>query len=185
MAETPRSTETVVDESLRDSDSRLGETRPRATREPTFEQSLAELEQIVRQLEEGQLGLSDSLARYELGVKRLRECYQLLERAERRIELLERVDAGGEPVTRPFDAEATIDRHALADAHRLPLEAHRAGRQRGDDGVGGEPAQHGDAGHGLVGGLVVTGGAHRLIDALAFAGLRRGRCRQASPRTRA
>jgi exodeoxyribonuclease VII small subunit len=82
---------------------------------PSFEQSLAELEQIVRQLEEGQLGLSDSLARYEVGVKRLKECYQLLERAERRIELLERVDAGGEPVTRPFDAEATIDRHVLAE----------------------------------------------------------------------
>lgn len=80
----------------------------------TFEQSLAELEQIVRQLEEGKLGLSDSLARYEVGVKRLKECYQLLERAEQRIELLERVDAHGEAVTRPFDVAATIDRHALA-----------------------------------------------------------------------
>ena len=82
--------------------------------QPSFEQSLEELEQIVRQLEEGQLGLAESLASYELGVKRLKECYQLLERAERRIELLERVDADGEPVTRPFDAAATIDRHALA-----------------------------------------------------------------------
>jgi exodeoxyribonuclease VII small subunit len=84
-------------------------------REPSFEASLAELEQIVRQLEEGQLGLSDSLARYELGVRRLKECYQLLERAERRIELLERVDAEGQPVTRPFDGAATIDRHALSN----------------------------------------------------------------------
>jgi exodeoxyribonuclease VII small subunit len=85
-----------------------------ASTEATFEQSLAELEQIVRQLEEGQLGLAESLASYELGVKRLKECYQLLERAERRIELLERVDAAGEGVTRPFDAAATIDGHALA-----------------------------------------------------------------------
>ena len=81
---------------------------------------MSELEQIVRQLEEGQLGLADSLARYEQGVKRLKECYQLLERAERRIELLERVDADGEPVTRPFDAQATIDRHALAEGDGKP-----------------------------------------------------------------
>jgi exodeoxyribonuclease VII small subunit len=91
-------------------------------REPSFEQSLAELEQIVRQLEEGQLGLSDSLARYELGVKRLKECYQLLQRAEQRIEVLERVDADGEPVARPFDAEATIDRHVLAQRDVPPRD---------------------------------------------------------------
>ncbi len=89
--------------------------------QPSFEQSLGELEQIVRQLEEGQLGLAESLASYELGVKRLKECYQLLERAERRIELLERVDADGEAVTRPFDAAATIDSHALAtDGQPIP-----------------------------------------------------------------
>lgn len=89
--------------------------------QPSFEQSLEELEQTVRQLEEGQLGLAESLASYELGVERLRECYQLLERAERRIELLERVDTDGEPVTRPFDAAATIERHALAtDGQPLP-----------------------------------------------------------------
>jgi exodeoxyribonuclease VII small subunit len=92
-----------------------GEAAPRS-----FEHSLTELEQIVRQLEEGQLGLADSLARYEQGVKRLKECYELLERAERRIELLERVGADGEPVTRPFDAEATIDRHALAEGDGKP-----------------------------------------------------------------
>ncbi len=82
--------------------------------EATFEQTLAELEQIVRQLEEGTLGLSESLARYEQGVKRLKECFGHLDRAERRVELLERVDPAGEAVTRPFDDEATIKRHSLS-----------------------------------------------------------------------
>lgn len=103
----------------------MSPTTPPTQPPASFEQSLAELEQIVRQLEEGQLGLAESLASYELGVKRLKECYELLERAERRIELLERVDADGEPVTRPFDAEATIDRHALVEGDGKPPAAPR------------------------------------------------------------
>ena len=34
----------------------------------TFEQALAELDRIVRELEDGKTGLEDSLARYEQGV---------------------------------------------------------------------------------------------------------------------
>jgi exodeoxyribonuclease VII small subunit len=72
----------------------------------SFEESLDELEKIVAELESGKLGLSDSLARYEAGVKHLKSCQQLLERAERKIELLSGVDADGNPITEPFeDAE--------------------------------------------------------------------------------
>ena len=73
--------------------------------EPCFEESLAELEAIVHALEDGQLGLTESLARYEAGVKRLRHCFQLLQQAERKIELLTRVDAAGNAVTQPFAGE--------------------------------------------------------------------------------
>lgn len=75
---------------------------------PSFEAALASLEQIVHDLEEGQLGLAESLTRYEGGVKLLKQCFGLLENAERKIELLTGVDAAGNPVTRPFDDEATI-----------------------------------------------------------------------------
>lgn len=75
--------------------------------ELTFEQSLEELEQIVADLEDGQLGLSESLAKYEQGVQRLKQCYESLQKAERKIELLAGVDAEGNPVTQPFDDEAT------------------------------------------------------------------------------
>lgn len=68
-----------------------------------FEQSLGQLEEIVRQLERGDIGLGQSLAHYEQGVKLLRRCYDLLEKAERRIELLSGVDAEGRPVTTPVD----------------------------------------------------------------------------------
>ena len=43
---------------------------------PDFEASLARLEEIVHQLEQGELGLNESLQRYEEGVARLRECQQ-------------------------------------------------------------------------------------------------------------
>lgn len=74
----------------------------------SFEESLGELEKIVAELESGKLELSDALARYEQGVKHLKGCQQLLEMAERKIELLSGVDADGNPITQPFD-ERDID----------------------------------------------------------------------------
>jgi exodeoxyribonuclease VII small subunit len=77
---------------------------------PTFEEALASLEAIVHDLEEGQIGLAEALARYEQGIKLLRQCFSLLEGAERRIELLSGVDAAGNPVTVPFDDESSLTR---------------------------------------------------------------------------
>jgi exodeoxyribonuclease VII small subunit len=74
-----------------------------------FEQALKRLEQIVRSLEEGDLGLNESLKQYEEGVKLLRQSYELLEHAERRIELLSGIDADGNPIAQPFDDSATFD----------------------------------------------------------------------------
>jgi exodeoxyribonuclease VII small subunit len=76
--------------------------------EKTFEQALARLEEIVHLLEEGDLGLSEAMQRYEEGVKLLRQSYEMLEGAERKIELLSGVDAEGNPVTEPFDDTATF-----------------------------------------------------------------------------
>ena len=54
----------------------------------TFESSLKELEHIVKQLEEGDLPLEESLKLFENGVKLSRECRERLTNAERRIEVL-------------------------------------------------------------------------------------------------
>jgi len=75
---------------------------------PSFEQALVQLEAIVEQLEDGETGLAAALDCYEQGVGLLKQCYSLLERAERRIELLCGVDAQGNPVTQPFDDEASL-----------------------------------------------------------------------------
>jgi exodeoxyribonuclease VII small subunit len=75
----------------------------------TFECSLALLQQIVHELEEGNLGLETSLARFEDGIRLLRSCYQILEKAEQKIEVLTGVDADGNLMTEPFDAKATFE----------------------------------------------------------------------------
>ena len=69
----------------------------------SFEHSLAALEAIVHDLEDGQLGLADALARYEQGVKHLKHCYELLQAAEQKIELLTGVAEDGTQQTQPFE----------------------------------------------------------------------------------
>lgn len=104
--------------------------------EQSFEQSLRELEQIVHELEEGGLGLADSLSRYEQGVQHLRRCYQALKQAEQKIEQLSGVDAQGNAVTEPFDdrapavAEETAKETAAAREAAAPGESAGSGRQK-------------------------------------------------------
>ena len=82
---------------------------PAAQSPPSFEIALTQLQQIVADLEEGRLGLEPSLARYEEGIRLLRNCHRILEQAEQKIELLVGTDAMGNPETAPFDATATFD----------------------------------------------------------------------------
>jgi exodeoxyribonuclease VII small subunit len=53
-----------------------------------FEAAIAELDVIVKKLEEGDLALDKSLELYERGVQLSRFCHARLEEAERRIEVL-------------------------------------------------------------------------------------------------
>jgi exodeoxyribonuclease VII small subunit len=53
-----------------------------------FESALAELDAIVKALDEGDLPLEKSLELYERGVQLSRFCHAKLEGAERRIEIL-------------------------------------------------------------------------------------------------
>lgn len=61
--------------------------RPMAE-EKSFEASLKELEQIVEQLEAGNLSLERSLELFEKGVRLSRECQGRLDEAERKVEML-------------------------------------------------------------------------------------------------
>jgi exodeoxyribonuclease VII small subunit len=60
----------------------------------SFEQSVEELEKIVAAIESGQIGLEDSLAKYEQGMELVKRCRTILDRAEKRIELLTQTPDG-------------------------------------------------------------------------------------------
>ena len=50
-----------------------------------FEEALGRIEEIVRQLESGDLLLSDSLALYEEGTGLIKTCSKLLDQAEQKV----------------------------------------------------------------------------------------------------
>ena len=74
-------------------------------RQPSFEEALQDLERIVRRLESGELGLEESLAEYEKGVRLIRICHRLLADAEQRIQIVTGSDANGQPVLQSYREE--------------------------------------------------------------------------------
>jgi exodeoxyribonuclease VII small subunit len=79
-----------------------------------FEDALEALERIVRELEEGQLGLDDALQRFEEGIGLIKDCHSQLRQAEQRILVLTGVSEDGEPNLQPFKHEATLRKNTLA-----------------------------------------------------------------------
>jgi exodeoxyribonuclease VII small subunit len=73
--------------------------------EKKFEDALARLEELVRELESGDLPLEQSLKMFEEGIKLSRICHKRLEDAERRVEILLK-DKAGTIVAQPFPEEA-------------------------------------------------------------------------------
>jgi exodeoxyribonuclease VII small subunit len=73
----------------------------------SFEASLEALEQIVQELERGDLPLEKSLELFERGIGLSRQCQDRLNQAERRIEILLR-DNQGRPVVSAFEDAGTI-----------------------------------------------------------------------------
>jgi exodeoxyribonuclease VII small subunit len=69
----------------------------------TFEAALARLEAIVEEMEGGELGLEDMMARFEEGQKLAKLCSAKLNEVERKVEIL--VKKGAEVVAEPFEPE--------------------------------------------------------------------------------
>ena len=62
-------------------------TEPKPQKQ-TFEQAMTQLEKIVTDVEQGQIGLEDSITKYEQGMKLIQHCRNILEKAEKRIETI-------------------------------------------------------------------------------------------------
>ncbi len=64
--------------------------KEKAQAQPSFEEAVQELEEITRALETGSLGLEDSIRAYERGMTLRALCLELLQKAEQKLEMVER-----------------------------------------------------------------------------------------------
>lgn len=68
-----------------------------------FEESMKNLENIVTELEKGDLNLDESVKKFEEGMKIAKQCNTILENAEKKITIL--LEKDGEIKEENFDAE--------------------------------------------------------------------------------
>ena len=65
-------------------------------KQPTFEEALAQLETLAEQIERGEIGLEESIAKYEQGMKLVAQCRSILNRAEQRVRELQSAEEESE-----------------------------------------------------------------------------------------
>ena len=68
-----------------------------------FEEQIEKLENIVKELEKGDLNLDDSVSKFEEGIKISKACNEILETAEKKISIL--VNQNGEMKEEDFKTE--------------------------------------------------------------------------------
>jgi len=76
---------------------------PKKKSSTLFEDSLAELEQLVTQLEQGDISLEESLKSFERGVNLTRACQKALQEAEQKVQIL--IEKNGTQTLEPFTDE--------------------------------------------------------------------------------
>lgn len=91
--------------------------------EISFEEAFRRLEAIVATLESGRGELEESLAKYEEGVRLLRRCRQILDGAERRVEILKGLDDSGAPILEKADENALRSQTDVAGRQTPPANA--------------------------------------------------------------
>lgn len=69
----------------------------------TFEDSLSRLEEISRELEDGELGLETSLKRFEEGIKLVQFCNKKLDESQKKIDIL--LEKDGTLTAEPFQSD--------------------------------------------------------------------------------
>lgn len=68
-----------------------------------FEKALAELEQLVETMENGELPLEQALQQFEKGIALASQCQQALQNADQKVTQL--IEKNGELLEKPFDID--------------------------------------------------------------------------------
>lgn len=71
-------------------------------RKLTFEEALSQLETIAEGIEQGKIGLEESIAQYERGMALVKQCRDILAKAEHKIQQLQQ-RSDGTLQSAPFD----------------------------------------------------------------------------------
>ena len=80
-------------------------TMSKAVKNRKFEEAMERLDAIVAAMESGEIGIEESLAKYEEAMQLAARCRQILDQAEQRVQKIQ-LDAGGKPQAVPLEAEA-------------------------------------------------------------------------------
>ncbi len=74
----------------------------KSTKRLKFEDAMGRLDTIVEAMESGEIGVEESIAKYEEAMGLAAHCRQILDKAEQRIQKIQ-LDAAGKPRATPFE----------------------------------------------------------------------------------
>jgi exodeoxyribonuclease VII small subunit len=104
------------------------------TDEPSFEDAMLRLDEIVAGMEDGQLSLEEMISNYEDGVRLLKLCRQRIDGARRRVDLISADLEGGKATLTPFDDAADSDENAEdAEKPRSPARRRNPAENEGGE----------------------------------------------------
>ena len=102
--------------------------------EPSFEDAIQRLDEIVAGMEESQLSLEEMISSYEEGVRLLKLCRQRIDGARRRVEVISGDLEGGKASLAPFDSDSSEDSPLdTGDKSRSSTRRHKTADSEGGE----------------------------------------------------
>jgi exodeoxyribonuclease VII small subunit len=80
----------------------------KVTKNLKFEDAMQRLDKIVEAMESGEIGIEESIGRYEEAMQLAAHCREILDRSEQRIKKIQ-LDAAGKPTVEPFEPPPASD----------------------------------------------------------------------------
>lgn len=100
--------------------------------EPSFEDAMQRLDEIVAGMEDSELSLEEMISTYEEGVSLLKLCRQRIDGARRRVEVISADLEGGKASLSSFEATATDDE--ASEQAEKPRSATRSRKSNAAEG---------------------------------------------------
>ncbi|MGV3662894.1 MAG: exodeoxyribonuclease VII small subunit [Prosthecobacter sp.] len=106
--------------------------------EPSFEDAMQRLDEIVAGMEDSQLSLEEMISSYEEGVRLLKLCRHRIDGARRRVELISGDLEGGKATLTPFEESAADEETPETAEKTRPASPTTSRRRKAPEAEGGE-----------------------------------------------